>query len=147
MGKSFSQGMTELLHGKILLVGINFCENDEEETLIEHYQTSGIIERVTEEGFIVIIRNDGSLFKIPYSPPSMIAATEGEYREDSTGKIIINPDFITSWTVVQPDRISIDKIKNGSCVNWEEHESTIKELMHYVFYKDTFIVEKKVFKD
>jgi hypothetical protein len=104
--------------GKVFLIGLTFV--DQEENLIEQYQTSGIVDELSNEGFLKFKRNDNSLFQVPYDKETIEEAVEGEYREKSTGNIIVNPDFITTWTVHIKTIESIPEMKaNGfSPADW-----------------------------
>jgi len=99
------------LKGKLFLIGLTFIDQDEK--VIEQYQTSGIVDELTDEGFIRFNRSDGSLFQIPYDKSSINKAAEGEYTEKSTGNIIINPDFLTSWTINVKTTDNLDEMKQN----------------------------------
>ncbi len=87
----------ELIKGKVFLIGLTFIDHDEK--IIEEYQTSGIVNELTDKGIFKFIRTDGSIFSLPYEPESIKPAAKGEYREKSTNNIIIDPDFITTWII------------------------------------------------
>lgn len=85
------------LKGKVFLIGLTFT--DQEGEIIEQYQTHGTVAKLTVDGFFKIIREDNSVFTIPYDRETIKAAKEGEYREKNTGQIIRNPDFIMTWEI------------------------------------------------
>lgn len=98
-----------ILKGKLFLIGLTFV--DQEDKLIEQYQTSGTVDELTNERFIKLNRNDGSVFQIPYDEDSIKKAAKGEYKEKSTGNIIKDPDYQTSWTISVKTTDNIEEIK------------------------------------
>lgn len=83
--------------GKLILIGINYYDNNNE--LLEQYQTSGIIESVTEKEIKIKRENYKVLFTIPNDDRAIMEAKPGKYRERQSGKIIENPDYISQWAV------------------------------------------------
>ena len=69
--------------GKLILIGIRYYNNNNE--LLEQYQTSGIIESITDNEIKIKRENYKKLFTIP--------------NDDRAIKIIKNPDYISQWTV------------------------------------------------
>lgn len=97
------------LKGKVVLVGLTFI--DQEGKVIERYQTHGTIAKLTIDGFFKIIRDDNSIFRIPYLKETIKKAKEGKYREVSTGETIENPDLIMTWKVKTSDHTDLEEIK------------------------------------
>ncbi len=97
------------LKGKVVLVGLTFI--DQEGKVIERYQTHGTIAKLTIDGFFKIIRDDNSVFRIPYLKETIKKAKEGKYREVSTGETIENPDLIMTWKVKTSDHTDLEEIK------------------------------------
>ena len=97
------------LEGKVLLVGITFV--DKIGDVIESFQTHGIVSELTNEGIIKLIRNDGSIYQLPYDPDTIEEAERGEYRLRATGEIITDPDFISTWEIVSADDKNLENIK------------------------------------
>lgn len=98
------------IKNKVFLIGITFV--DDEETLIEKYQTSGTVIELTDDGVIKFLRGDKSVFQLPYDKESISEAKPGEYREKVTGEIIINPDYITTWTYKIKDVSHMNEVKS-----------------------------------
>ena len=89
--------MSELI-GKHLLIGITFL--DEDEHVIEQYQTHGIIMAINNDQGIVINKADGTgTYVIPPDIENLHPALPGDYRIRTTGEIVVNPDFTCTWTV------------------------------------------------
>jgi hypothetical protein len=97
------------LKGKVVLVGLTFI--DQEGKIIERYQTHGTIAKLTIDGFFKIIREDNSVFRIPYLKETIKRAKEGKYREVSTGETVENPDLIMTWKVKNSDNTDLEEIK------------------------------------
>ena len=85
------------LPGKVILVGITYYTHDRQ--FIEQKQYHGTVIRADEAG-IVIRKPDGEEAWLPPDLRSTRPAPPGEYRERSTGEIVENPDFFTTWNVV-----------------------------------------------
>mgnify|MGYP003390865238 CR=1 FL=1 len=81
--------------GKLILLRINYYDNNNE--LLEQYQTSGIIESVTEKEIKIKRENYKVLFTIPNDDRAIMEAKPGKYRERQSGKIIENPEFFSNW--------------------------------------------------
>lgn len=99
------------LKGKVVLVGLTFI--DQEGKIIERYQTHGTIAKLTIDGFFKIIRDDNSVFRIPYLKETIKKAKAGKYREISTGETIENPDLIVTWKVKTSDHTDLNEIKRN----------------------------------
>ena len=93
-----SDRRAEAYCGKLLLVGITVY--DQTGTLLEQYQYHGIIESVTDT--VNVRLADGSVRTLPPDLNNLIAAEKGLYRERSTGEVVENPDYLTSWCIQKP---------------------------------------------
>jgi hypothetical protein len=83
--------------GKTLLVGITYYDNSGKE--IEKKQFWGTMTSITSKKGIEITNPDTK--EIFYLPPDLSAicpAEKGEYRLRSTGDMVSNPDYLTTWT-------------------------------------------------
>lgn len=114
------------LKGKVFLIGMTFI--DEEGEVIEKYQTHGTVARLTVDGFFKIVRENKSVFTIPYVKETIKAAKEGEYREKATGETIKNPDFIMTWEVKITNQDNLEDIKKrGYTPTFEYREPKIEQ--------------------
>lgn len=85
------------LIGRTLLIGITVL--NEEENVISQIQVYGPVVRVDGNG-IVIERNETRReFTIPPDFDNVAEAQPGEYTLLSSGEVVVNPDYISSWTV------------------------------------------------
>ncbi|MDR2009532.1 MAG: hypothetical protein LBQ22_03530 [Bacteroidales bacterium] len=99
------------LKGKVFLIGLTFIDQDE--NLIEQYQTSGTVDELTDDGLLRFKRTDGNYFQLPYDNETISEVAEGEYRERATGNIIINPDYITTWKIQVNQTDNIENMKQN----------------------------------
>ncbi len=84
------------LMGKVLLVGLTYYTHDN--VFIEQRQYWGVVIE-SNKNTICTKQKNGELFRLPPDLSSTQPAPPGEYRLRSTGEIVINPDFLTTWTV------------------------------------------------
>ena len=87
----------DLLIGKILLIGITVV--DEGGEVIEQFQVYGPIVRVDSDGITIRRNKSGTDFVIPPDFNNIHDAQPGEYRLRSSGDVVVDPDFISSWTL------------------------------------------------
>lgn len=91
----------ESLDGATVLVGITFVspEGDEQSqfygTVMDVSPVDGITLRL--EG-----QRSGETYTLPPDLDAFEPAAPGEYRLRSTGEVLIDPDFTTSWTINAP---------------------------------------------
>jgi hypothetical protein len=83
--------------GKRLLVGIT--HEDHEGVLIRQEQFHGVIVETSDRG--VVIECDGTGERRSF-PPQLMEAPPGNYRLRSTGEVVVDPDYLSKWIVVDP---------------------------------------------
>ena len=88
------------LLGKILLVDIKYCNSNNE--LIDRWQYWGTVIAASKKGISIKLK-DGSTFDLPPDTSSTLKAPLGEYRLNSTGEVVVNPDYLATWTVFYPE--------------------------------------------
>ena len=86
----------EDLMNKTLLVGLTYCKKDGETA--GRRQFWGTVVQADEEA-IAIRRSDGEVVTLPPDLRSIQPAEKGEYRLQSTGETVVDPDFTSSWSV------------------------------------------------
>jgi hypothetical protein len=102
----------EFVRGKVFLIGIDFYDSGNR--LLEQYQTSGRVEQLTDTGMLLLRRDDEGLFALPYDHTAISQAPPGEYTERSSGKVIVNPDYIISGDIEVKAPENVENIKaNG----------------------------------
>jgi hypothetical protein len=83
--------------GKVVLIGLTFV--DENDEVIEQYQTHGVITSIDDNDLMKVSRNGCPDFFMPFDDGAMKQANEGTYHERTTGIEVEDPDFLTSWTI------------------------------------------------
>jgi hypothetical protein len=87
--------------GKTMLIGITYYTHDRQP--IEQKQFHGIVESADDRG-IIIRRTNGCVFTLPPDLDSTLPAEPGVYRLRSTGEVVENPDFLSTWNLVKPEQ-------------------------------------------
>ena len=85
---------------KTIIIGITRLDCNDQ--LIEQIQMHGVITKVTPSG-IEIELSTGELYSLPPDLDSIHGAPPGTYKFRSTGEEVVNPDFMTTWTVRAPE--------------------------------------------
>lgn len=85
------------LTNKILLIGITVL--DENEELITQIQVYGPVIRANADGIVILRNETHGEFVIPPDFDNVQKAQSGEYKLRSTGEVVIDPDYLSSWTV------------------------------------------------
>jgi hypothetical protein len=85
------------LINKILLVGITVL--DDTDKLITQIQVYGPIIRVSADGIVIIRNKTQTEFTIPPDFENVLEARSGEYNLRATGETVVDPDYLSSWTV------------------------------------------------
>lgn len=91
--------------GKILLIGITYYTHDDQ--YIDQKEFWGIVTTANEEE-ITIKQSNGAPFSIPPDLSSITQADEGEYTLNSTGEVVVNPDFLSTWSLYKPEQPNAD---------------------------------------
>ncbi len=83
------------LIGKHVIAGITFRDDDGRD--VEYFQTHGRIVEVDDTNGIVLEKADGSgRFHLPPNLEWLKPARPGSYRLRATGKMVINPDYLST---------------------------------------------------
>lgn len=88
------------LIGKVLLVGITYYTHDNE--YIEQKQFYGTVTEANKT-LIRVKQKDGTDFTLPPDLSSTKRARKGEYKLRSTGEIVIDPDYLTTWNLTKTE--------------------------------------------
>ena len=91
------------LVSKTLLVGVTYL--DAGGSPVEQVQFHGIVVEADRGcGVTIICQGEqvGRRFTLPPHLEAIEPAEPGEYRLRSTGEVVIDPDFTTSWNVHSP---------------------------------------------
>jgi len=87
--------------GRLLLVGITYL--NENGGVDEQIQFAGTVLAV--EPLVSIDRGQGrDPFTLPPEEDAFEPAPPGDYCLRATGEVVVDPDFMTTWTVHKPAR-------------------------------------------
>lgn len=101
----WNQSLAESLVGKTVVIGLTVCTPAGQ--FIRQEQFIGTIMHADRErGIAVWLRgSDPPEYKVlPPAPYCFIPADPGTYRMKTTGETITDPDFVSTWSVNEPDR-------------------------------------------
>lgn len=88
------------LIGKVMLAGITYCDSDG--NVKERKQFWGTVTEA-DKSKILIEQKNGEILSLPPDLEAVEPAPEGEYRLHSTGEVVVNPDFLSTWILEQND--------------------------------------------
>jgi len=87
----------EDLIGKRVLVGLTFVSADDE--VLEQEQFVGTVVSADAEDGVELQLDDGSRRTLPPDLDAFEEAAPGDYRLRSTGEVVTDPDFLSTWTL------------------------------------------------
>ena len=88
--------------GKYVLIGLTHCRHDRGEVrVVKQEQIHDHIVRANCHEGTVVRMDDGSEFKLPPDLTLLEPAARTEYTLTSTGEVVRNPDYITTWRLTQ----------------------------------------------
>lgn len=88
--------------GKRLLVGVTHRNHADEIMSIEQFHGE-IIRASRKEGIIIRLDDSGKERWVPPDLSRLESAEPGNYRLKGSGEVVVNPDFLSTWTVYPPD--------------------------------------------
>ncbi|MCL2354783.1 MAG: hypothetical protein FWC68_02685 [Oscillospiraceae bacterium] len=90
----------EYILNKHILVGLTY--QDKEGNVLERIQFHGdVVVASQEEGIAIEIEDTEEIFVLPPDIRSIHIAEPGEYRLDSSGEVVVNPDLLTTWIITR----------------------------------------------
>lgn len=95
-----AEDFAEPFIGKHLLIGMTYLDSQAEVT--RQVQFHGIITEVSVKGITIRRHDTAEYFTLPPDTSSLTPAAKGEYRLRATGEVVIDPDYLTTWTVNSP---------------------------------------------
>jgi hypothetical protein len=99
---AFDDSLAAALLGKCVLVGLTYEKQDG--TVTEQRQLHGTVVAADRSGIRLTLLGGelGSTFNLPPDTRAFSPAPPGEYRLRSTGEIVVDPDYLSTWTIVAP---------------------------------------------
>ena len=99
--------VAEAITDKVVLVGITYVAPDGD-TVEGQLQYFGKVVSASAKGGVEIACEGSALGELRRLPPDTRAyqpADPGEYRLRSTGEVVVNPDFLSTWTIYKPPKV------------------------------------------
>jgi hypothetical protein len=84
--------------GRRVLVGITYLDAQGE--VVDQDEFAGIVQAV--DPLVSLDRGADELFTLPPEPDAFDRGQPGEYKLRSTGETIVDPDYVSTWTVRAP---------------------------------------------
>jgi hypothetical protein len=100
---AWDQDAAEAMVGAVVLIGITRLHPDGN----RQEQMHGVIVSVdSREGFEISLGGArvGETYWLPPDPSCFERARPGQYRLRSTGEVIVDPDYISDWTIEPPQQ-------------------------------------------
>lgn len=88
------------LVGKTILIGLTYYSANNK--LLEQKQCWGRVMESNEKQILVKL-SDGELLSLPPDLSSTKIAPPGAYRLRSTGEVVVDPDYLTTWNIHRSD--------------------------------------------
>jgi hypothetical protein len=104
--RSWDQSVAEAAMGKIVLAGVTYMAADGK-TVKRQIQRYGAVIAVDGKVGVTIECHGAHAGEKLSLPPDMKVFTPGalgEYQLRSTGETVVDPDFVTYWTITQPNK-------------------------------------------
>jgi hypothetical protein len=97
----FDDELAEKLLGRSLLIGITDHSSTGE--FLGRRQVCGqVLVADRHKGICVRNNKDGSDFWLPPDTRGVRSASPGEYHNRATGEVVVDPDYLASWTFTKP---------------------------------------------
>lgn len=94
----YDESEAQSLIGKRVLVGLTYRSHADEVLRLEQFH--GQVVRVSEsEGIIVLLGGSNEERWLPPDLSRLEVASPGEYRLKSTGEVVVDPDYLATWTI------------------------------------------------
>ncbi|WP_040952044.1 hypothetical protein [Gorillibacterium massiliense] len=91
------------IKNKYVIIGITIL--DHEDNLLERHQLHGRINRIDDRGVYIHLNDDpNNEYTLPPDLNAFQEAPSGEYRLKKTGEVVVDPDFMTTWTIRKPKK-------------------------------------------
>lgn len=83
---------------KYVIIGLSYI--DKNENVLETVQLHGRVMRINSiEGIVVQREDKQEEYKLPLDFDTFKLAQSGEYKLNTTGEIIVDPDYVSSWSI------------------------------------------------
>jgi hypothetical protein len=99
----WNETLAKQLVGSYVLVGISRL--DASGALIQQIQLHGYVQSAEKESGIHVLlegKREGQTYNLPPDTQAFKRAKPGKYTLRSSGEVVVDPDFTTSWTIREP---------------------------------------------
>jgi hypothetical protein len=101
-GEFFDDDLATQLVGATLLVGLTELKHDG--SLVRRRQVFGVVTVADRTHGICLREHTADVdYWLPPDTRRITPAEPGEYRNRSTGEVVIDPDFLGSWDIIAPE--------------------------------------------
>lgn len=87
--------------GKTVLLGVTYMDEGKQ-VLAQHQWFGTILTFSNTEGIRIRLRDSDEPCALPPDPRGIRRAQPGIYKLRSTGEEIVDPDYLATWTCVEP---------------------------------------------
>lgn len=101
---AWDRALADALIGKTVIIGLTYV--DASDAVVRRVQMHGVIGLAsTDEGVRIDLSGakTGETYWLPPDVSNFEPAQPGVYRLKETGEEIIDPDFLSTWTIQAPD--------------------------------------------
>ena len=103
----FDDEEAKAIIGKHVLVGVTHRNHADEVTGIEQFH-GRIVRASREDGIIVCLIDSDEERWVPPDLSRLEPAAPGKYRLKASGEVVVDPDFLSTWTVYPPKNAAGD---------------------------------------
>jgi hypothetical protein len=96
----FNEARARFALGKRVLVGVTVLSSDEQE-VVQRHAFAGVVASIEPARGIELRLDDQTSYWLPPDSSALQEAPPGEYQLHDTGQTIVDPDYITTWTITQ----------------------------------------------
>lgn len=89
------------LPGQMVLVGLAYFDEGSEEPFDQQQLFGRVVHADEHEGILLSLEGmrAGEQFKLPPDTRAFRAAQPGDYRLQTTGEVVVNPDFTVTFSI------------------------------------------------
>jgi len=98
----FDKKLADAYVGRYILVGITYEDADGNE--LRREQLHGEIESVDAKGVRIALKGsrEGEFWNMPPAYEAIHPAKPGQCKLSTTGEVVVDPDFVATWSVRKP---------------------------------------------
>ncbi|MFM0045461.1 hypothetical protein PQQ99_15480 [Paraburkholderia sediminicola] len=94
----FNKKLATSIIGKRLLVGLTYINHNNETTANKQFHGE-VIRADQEAGIVLRLHGSETEFYLPADTSPIEPAPPGDYRLQSSGEVVVNPDFLCTYEI------------------------------------------------